>query len=488
MFDSEDRLAYAPFEATTDPMTVVDTSSDGWTVLSINDAFEAVFGCRESGVRGESLAEVLGIEIRQRYESRIDADGEIETAVEPGTATGSDTSGERFRLRARTFDTSADASRLLVVLVPTDHAGGSAQFTTSPDLVEPFVSMVQADEPSAVCDAAAEVLCDQFGFDAFVADLETTTWLDGVRDPIPTDSPAEPPEAMVSYETVDQVNENVWGVLVRQPVGDRGYVQVAARNDTALEPADVHGIDLVCECIDAALERPERERRLRADREEAATLNQLLRHSASNGLNLIQARLDMVEGDVSEANRQHYETALARVDDMIERVEAVRQLRSDDGPQTEPRPLGPLVEARVDRARETYPSASFSVEVTGPDVRVAVDELAQFCLRNLFRNAVQHADAETPVVEVTVERTDDVAVVRVADNGPGLPDDLDGSVFGEGVSAGDGDGHGVGLYLTRKIVEDHYGGRVRAEETDGDGATFVLELPTAEPDERTGSQ
>ena len=70
--------------------------------------------------------------------------------------------------------------------------------------------------------------------------------------------------------------------------------------------------------------------------------------------------------------------------------------------------------------------------------------------------------------------------VSVADDGPGIPDDMKGQLFrrfkGEGVKAS---GHGLGLYLVKTIVED-FGGRVRVEDrVPGDytrGAKFVVLL------------
>jgi signal transduction histidine kinase len=73
--------------------------------------------------------------------------------------------------------------------------------------------------------------------------------------------------------------------------------------------------------------------------------------------------------------------------------------------------------------------------------------------------------------------------VTVADNGPGIPDDMKAKLFqrfkGEGAKSG---GHGLGLYLVKTIVDD-FGGRVKAgDRVRGDyskGAKFVLLLPAA---------
>ena len=70
---------------------------------------------------------------------------------------------------------------------------------------------------------------------------------------------------------------------------------------------------------------------------------------------------------------------------------------------------------------------------------------------------------------------------RLRDTGPGVPSRLRDKIFDIGVSTKEG-GWGVGLSLTRRIIEDRHDGSIRLEETDG-GASFRVELPRA----RTGA-
>jgi signal transduction histidine kinase len=97
---------------------------------------------------------------------------------------------------------------------------------------------------------------------------------------------------------------------------------------------------------------------------------------------------------------------------------------------------------------------------------------------NLLNNAIQHNDTEAPRVSVTVETTAETVVVRVADNGPGIPVDRRDEVFGRGEKGLDSAGTGVGLYLVDRLV-DAYGGSVAIEDNDPEGAVFVVELARA---------
>lgn len=80
-------------------------------------------------------------------------------------------------------------------------------------------------------------------------------------------------------------------------------------------------------------------------------------------------------------------------------------------------------------------------------------------LRNFLNNAVQHNDKDTPVVRVFGTVYEDSFELRIADNGPGIPDEQKESIFGKGEVGLESPGTGIGLYLVRTLV-DGYGGDV----------------------------
>ncbi len=80
-------------------------------------------------------------------------------------------------------------------------------------------------------------------------------------------------------------------------------------------------------------------------------------------------------------------------------------------------------------------------------------------------------------IVVSLQRDGSSAVLRVADNGPGVPAALRERVFDPFFTTKpDGEGTGVGLALCRTIAKAH-GGSIVVEETEGGGATFVVRLP-----------
>ena len=124
------------------------------------------------------------------------------------------------------------------------------------------------------------------------------------------------------------------------------------------------------------------------------------------------------------------------------------------------------------------------VQLRLPDDPVVVDADAdriQQVLANLLDNARKSAPPDTPVT-VSLEEHDGTARVTVEDRGSGIdPDQLE-RIFDKFVRGRSGTvtGTGLGLYISRRIVEAH-DGRIWAESTPGEATRFVVELPCRTP-------
>jgi signal transduction histidine kinase len=104
-------------------------------------------------------------------------------------------------------------------------------------------------------------------------------------------------------------------------------------------------------------------------------------------------------------------------------------------------------------------------------------------LANLLGNAVAVLrDRPGPRrIAITGGRRAGMLELRVADNGPGIPEELRQRVFDPFFTTRPaGAGTGIGLALCRTIAHDH-AGTIEAEETPGGGATLVVRLPIAAP-------
>lgn len=119
-------------------------------------------------------------------------------------------------------------------------------------------------------------------------------------------------------------------------------------------------------------------------------------------------------------------------------------------------------------------------------VEMDADQIGQV-LVNLIVNAQQAlASAPSPRrLSLVTGREDGMQFVRVADNGPGIPDELRERIFDPFFTTkAEGIGTGIGLSVSRAILREH-GGELRLENP-GVGASFVITLPIAERRSRTG--
>jgi PAS domain S-box-containing protein len=143
------------------------------------------------------------------------------------------------------------------------------------------------------------------------------------------------------------------------------------------------------------------------------------------------------------------------------------------------------VEAGLDLTVEAAQAAGMDLRVDLardlPAIRGDADQIAHL-VGNLVGNARAALSGAEPAggirrIAVTLCREGAAAVLRVADNGPGVPAPLRERVFDPFFTTKpDGEGTGVGLALCRTIAKAH-AGSIAVEETQGGGATFVVRLP-----------
>jgi signal transduction histidine kinase len=112
---------------------------------------------------------------------------------------------------------------------------------------------------------------------------------------------------------------------------------------------------------------------------------------------------------------------------------------------------------------EIHRYQSANITFNGTEVEVLADSLIGQIFMNLIGNSVKFAGAKA-AVDIVITTKDDTVEVTIADNGPGIPDDMKPVIFdrfkrGKTTRSG----KGLGLFIVRSLVES-YGGRVWAED------------------------
>jgi two-component system sensor histidine kinase VicK len=95
-------------------------------------------------------------------------------------------------------------------------------------------------------------------------------------------------------------------------------------------------------------------------------------------------------------------------------------------------------------------------------------------LSNLLRNAVKFTEAG--IIQLSVRKDGGFAIVSIKDSGKGIDPEIMPRLFEKFATKSDS-GTGIGLFISKSIIEAH-GGRIWAENNqDGKGATFHFSLP-----------
>lgn len=234
--------------------------------------------------------------------------------------------------------------------------------------------------------------------------------------------------------------------------------------------------------VEAAALRQERE----ALRENFAAI---VSHELRSPLGAIQQNLFVLlkelSGVVSEDQQRRLERMSSRLSDLLALVNRwlrgfsvdFSNLRESFG---EVAIAGPVAEA-VESARAEATRKAVEIEVEADSEAVVWGDAGTLteALLNVIGNAVKYS-REGGRVQVSAVRRDEKVVVSVTDTGVGIPEaDLphlfDAFYRGQAASSGVG-GAGIGLAVTRRIVEAH-GGTITATSDPGRGSTFVIALP-----------
>ncbi|HMZ20220.1 MAG TPA: ATP-binding protein [Blastocatellia bacterium] len=218
-------------------------------------------------------------------------------------------------------------------------------------------------------------------------------------------------------------------------------------------------------------------------------------HEIRNPLNFINLSIDHLRetfGPANEAQRAQYKHILTTIKDELARLNrlvsdflsygrpAKLKLRELDA-LTLVEEVRDLVKAKADEQGVKITIAS---ETNGDGTKLSADpEQLKTCFSNLMINAIQAMPAGGEL-EVGLFPETDRLEIEVTDTGTGILPEAMEQIFEPYYSTKE-TGIGLGLPLTKKIIEEH-GGQIRVESEVGLGTTFVVTLPRKAASENGG--
>ena len=186
--------------------------------------------------------------------------------------------------------------------------------------------------------------------------------------------------------------------------------------------------------------------------------------------------------DLEEIRNWSEQIALAasRAGDILKRIRGfVRRTDADRGPIQLIEVVRDAVALVQFQARERRIDLRVDVDPLLPDVaadRVQIQQVLVNLLTNAFE-AIDEANCTERIVHLRAATVGDEVAVSVTDTGPGLPAGDNTNIF-DAFTTTKRDGLGMGLAISRTIVETH-GGRLEASSSADGGAVFHFSLPTS---------
>ncbi len=167
--------------------------------------------------------------------------------------------------------------------------------------------------------------------------------------------------------------------------------------------------------------------------------------------------------------------------------DAIELARIGSGPvklHREPCSLSLIVSSGMAQLRTLLEGREIEIKLEPELPLIDADpRLSELALRQLLSNAVKYSPVSSRI-EVRAKEDGDFVVVTVSNAGPGIPESEQKSIFEKFYRGREARarvaGSGMGLAITREIVEAH-GGLVWVESEPGEGARFSFSLPIIQP-------
>lgn len=194
---------------------------------------------------------------------------------------------------------------------------------------------------------------------------------------------------------------------------------------------------------------------------------------------LLQSRYKDQFDDEAKEFMGYIITAARRMGDLINGLLAVVRLRKS-GQTASAVPLRDLLEEATIGLQGAIRDTG--AQITNKNLPVLIVDRLQFAqvFQNLIGNAIKYRRDEPPRITIDASRFAAEWVITVTDNGRGFNQDFAERIFGmfQRLHSREVEGTGMGLSITKKIVERH-GGRIWADSVEGVGSTFFIALPVS---------
>jgi PAS domain S-box-containing protein len=218
-------------------------------------------------------------------------------------------------------------------------------------------------------------------------------------------------------------------------------------------------------------ERLDLNHRLEDLNESLLLLNRIMRHDIMNDLNVALGSIQLYEDKRERRFLESATRSLTKSVDLIKDISDLERLRAP----TDLRAV--KVRDVIERVVENRAGQNVLINVSGEGTAMA-DEALSSVIDNLVGNAIMHG--RSGIVDIDIKNEEGQCMIRVADEGVGIPDEVKARIFDEGFKFGETGNTGLGLYIVKKTME-RYGGSVSVKDNAPQGSVFELRLLLRSP-------
>ncbi|MFB6228638.1 MAG: ATP-binding protein [Halobacteriales archaeon] len=268
------------------------------------------------------------------------------------------------------------------------------------------------------------------------------------------------------------------------PVGDHGVFIASNERPDSFDNTDRSLFEVLASTLTSALDRVEREQRLRRQksrmqqhRQRLTVLNRVLRHDIRSKINLIFGEVSKLRRAVDDAPALGaIENQSRKILELSENARHIEKTIEDGDETTTTVDITDVIIQNVESLKQAFSNPRIRTDMP-EEIYVISNGLIDPAVENVLTNAIEHNDSTPPEVEVTVTPDNGDVVVRVADNGPGMPQQ-EREVFKRKEETQLKHSSGIGLWLVHWIIED-VDGAIEIE--DGYPRGTVVELRVPQP-------
>jgi|GEM_PF-3152538 len=213
---------------------------------------------------------------------------------------------------------------------------------------------------------------------------------------------------------------------------------------------------------------------IRRIEEREKLIHSIMRHDIKNKIQIIKGYLGLIEEqNPTQPTDKYLKKTQKAVNESHAILQKVRTLkRIEKTGEIKPQNLHTITTKAIRRNQEQLQENQITIKNQTQNTMVMADPLLEEVFSNLIENSIKHGKPTT--IKIKTREQKNHIEITYSDNGKGIPEKQKPKIFQKGYS-GKSDSTGLGMYLTKKIIEG-YNGEIKINKKTETGAEFQIKL------------